>query len=632
MHLRLLTLIGLVLASGLQVQAQNADESDAPQRSREELRDLLGPVALYPDPLISLILPASTVPSDIVLANRFVKSGANPDEADEKSWDSSVKALVRYPDTLSWLDENLEWTTQVGDAFVQQPVDVMEAIQELRAKAREMGNLVDTPQQRIVQDDAAIRIVPAEPEYIYEPSYDPQVVYYQRPVSEPLVYFSAPLIVGRWLGYDFDWHGHRLYRGDWHHGWDYRRERDREREWDRDREYDRDRRGSNQIVVNRLANTQVWQVDKKRHFAQVRQQKPASRPSGERARPPVVVRPTPLANHIKHGEVRRGEPSKGGDRRSDGEMVRRGEPAGDNKGDRRFDGPGKPGDKNGKGKGGVSVPKTPAPFVNGDGRRGNDDHKGMIDRNGDGRPDGIKPKSNDDRKGMVDRNGDGRPDVIKPKSNDDHKSMIDRNGDGRPDVTKPKGSDSTPRTALDRNGDGRPDITKPKGNDTTPRSPMDRNRDGRPDITKPKGNDSTPRTATDRNGDGRPDSVVKPKSNDSPRNSNDRNGDGRPDSMVKPKNDAPRPHVEVQKPKNDSPRPRVDAPKPKMDAPRPHVDAPKPKSNPAPQKPRVEAPKPRSAPPAVKAAPKPAPKPQAAPSKSRSGGGDGKKKDKDKKD
>ncbi len=573
MHLRLLSLIGLVLASGLHVQAQNSDDRDAPKRSREELADLLGPIALYPDPLISLILPASTVPGDVVLAARFVKAGSDPEEAEGKPWDSSVKALVRYPDTLSWLDENLEWTSQVGEAFVDQPVDVMEAIQELRAKARDMGNLVDTPQQRIVQDDSAIRIVPAEPEYIYEPSYDPQVVYYQRPVAEPQLYFGAPLIVGRWLGYDFDWHRHRLYRGDWHSGWDYHREYDR----DRDRDNDRDRgRREDVFVNNRLTNVQAWQVDAKRHTAQVRKAQPSGRPSGERVRPAVIVKPTPLANHIKHGDGRRGD-----DR---GEMVRRGEPVGDSKFDHRNDGPGKPGEKDRKGK--VITPRTLPPSINGDGRRGNDDHKGMVDRNGDGRPDVIKPKGNDDRKSMIDRNGDGRPDVVKPKVNDDHKGMIDRNGDGRPDVVKPKVNDDH-KSMIDRNGDGRPDVSKPKGNDGH-KSMTDRNGDGRPDVVKPKGNDGH-KSVTDRNGDGRPD-VSKPK--------------------------VAAPHVEAPKAKSDNPKPKVDAP-------RPHVEAAKPKNNPPPApKPHVDT-------------PKPSPKPQ--PQGGGGGGGkphsdgDGKKKDKDKK-
>ena len=171
--LSLLSMLGLCFATGLHAQAPG---DASPLRSMEELSELLGPIALYPDPLVSLILPASTVPSDIVLADRFVISGGNADTVDDNPWDPSVKALTRYPDTLKWLDDNLSWTTQVGDAFTDQPEDVMNAIQALRGQAKSLGNLVDTPEQNVVADDTSIRIVPAQPDYIFEPRYDPQVV------------------------------------------------------------------------------------------------------------------------------------------------------------------------------------------------------------------------------------------------------------------------------------------------------------------------------------------------------------------------------------------------------------------------------------------------------------------------
>ena len=94
-------------------------------------------------------------------------------------WDDSVRSLVRYPDIVKWMDQNLEWTTQVGDAFLNQPADVMNTIQQLRAQAIAAGTLVDCPQQRIVKERDCIRIVPAEPDLIYVPQYDPEVVYAQ---------------------------------------------------------------------------------------------------------------------------------------------------------------------------------------------------------------------------------------------------------------------------------------------------------------------------------------------------------------------------------------------------------------------------------------------------------------------
>ena len=153
----------------------------APQPlTQEELKQLVGPIALYPDALIALILPASTVPSDLVLAARFVASKGDPAQAANQPWDDSVKSLVRYPDMVKWMDQNLEWTTQLGEAFLDQPADVMNTIQQLRAQARAAGTLVDTPQQKVVEEQSNIRIVPAEPERIYVPQYDPEVVYVQR--------------------------------------------------------------------------------------------------------------------------------------------------------------------------------------------------------------------------------------------------------------------------------------------------------------------------------------------------------------------------------------------------------------------------------------------------------------------
>ena len=147
---------------------------------QESLNQLLAPIALYPDALIALILPASTVPSDLVLAARFLASSGDPAQAANQPWDESVKSLVQYPDIVKWMDQNLEWTTQVGDAFLNQPADVMNTIQQLRAEAKAAGNLVDSPEQKIVEEENCIRIVPAQPEFIYVPQYDPEVVYVER--------------------------------------------------------------------------------------------------------------------------------------------------------------------------------------------------------------------------------------------------------------------------------------------------------------------------------------------------------------------------------------------------------------------------------------------------------------------
>ena len=205
--------------------AQSAPQTLAP----EALNQLLAPIALYPDALIALILPASTVPSDLVLAARYISANGDPAQVANQPWDDSVKSLVRYPDVVKWMDQNLEWTTQVGEAFLDQPADVMNSIQQLRAQAIAAGNLIDTPQQKIVQEEASIRIVPAESEVIYVPQYDPGVVYVQpyAPHIGPAVTFGIGFAVGSWLNYDCDWPRRRVSVGDRNPRWkdDWKRNR-----------------------------------------------------------------------------------------------------------------------------------------------------------------------------------------------------------------------------------------------------------------------------------------------------------------------------------------------------------------------------------------------------------------------
>ena len=85
-----------------------------------QLDQLLGPIALYPDPLIAEILPASTLPTQIVLADRYITGGGDPNQIDQQPWDASVQAVARYPSVLKWMDDNLNWTTQTGQAFLNQ--------------------------------------------------------------------------------------------------------------------------------------------------------------------------------------------------------------------------------------------------------------------------------------------------------------------------------------------------------------------------------------------------------------------------------------------------------------------------------------------------------------------------------
>ena len=175
-----------------------------------QLDQLLGPIALYPDPLIAQILPASTLPTQIVLADRYVGSGGDPNQVDQQPWDASVQALVRYPEVLKWMDDNLGWTTELGQAFLNQPQAVMESIQRLRQSAANFGNLQSTPQQQVVYDSGDIEIVPANPQVIYVPVYQPAQVYYQTCYGPPFVSFGIGFAVGYWLNCDFDWHNHNI--------------------------------------------------------------------------------------------------------------------------------------------------------------------------------------------------------------------------------------------------------------------------------------------------------------------------------------------------------------------------------------------------------------------------------------
>lgn len=190
--------------------------------SAEELEQLLAPIALYPDALIALILPAATAPADVVLAARHLRdSGGDRTQIEHRAWDESVKSLTNYPDLLKWMDENLQWTKQVGEAFAEQPVEVMQAIQRLRAQARASGALVDTPQQQVVAEAEVIRIVPVQPDAIYVPYYEPSVVFVREPLAwgRPYLSFGVGLAVGSWLAFECDWRRHTIWVGNRHRPW-----------------------------------------------------------------------------------------------------------------------------------------------------------------------------------------------------------------------------------------------------------------------------------------------------------------------------------------------------------------------------------------------------------------------------
>ncbi len=185
-----------VLALAMAASVAFAQER-APFR-QEELDQMLAPVALYPDPLLSQILIASTYPLEVVQASRW--SRANPglrgqdavSAAGEMDWDPSVKALAAFPQVLAMMDENIGWTERLGEAFLAQQAEVMDAVQGLRRRAEAAGNLRSTEQMRVARQGEVIYLEPPAPEIVYVPYYDPVVVYgpWRWPTYPPV--FWAP--------------------------------------------------------------------------------------------------------------------------------------------------------------------------------------------------------------------------------------------------------------------------------------------------------------------------------------------------------------------------------------------------------------------------------------------------------
>jgi hypothetical protein len=206
--LKVFVLICLSTGAALSVRAQAAVPPPMPAYQplpAAQLDQLLGQIALYPDPLIAEILPASTLPTQIVLAVRYIVGGGDPNQIAQQPWDASVQAMARYPAVLKWMDDNLNWTTELGQAFLNQQPDVMASIQHLRATASKLGNLQSSPQQQVITDGSDIEIVPADPQVIYVPVYQPDQVYYDAPFGSPFITFGIGWPIGAWLDYDCDW-------------------------------------------------------------------------------------------------------------------------------------------------------------------------------------------------------------------------------------------------------------------------------------------------------------------------------------------------------------------------------------------------------------------------------------------
>lgn len=215
--LRMLLVLSVSLAVSLRLSAENDD----PKLPPEEIEKLVSPISLYPDSLVALILPAATESADVVRAARFLAGGGQQSDIEKQFWHESVKSLAHYPDIVKWMDQNLEWTQQIGGAFAEQPADVMAAIQRQRAHARAAGLLTDTPQQRVVVEQELIYITPVDARMIYIPRYDPDVLWMRRPYEGAFISFGIGFSIGDWLFYDCDWMGRTIWVHRRHPGWAY---------------------------------------------------------------------------------------------------------------------------------------------------------------------------------------------------------------------------------------------------------------------------------------------------------------------------------------------------------------------------------------------------------------------------
>src|SRR5882724_8466805 len=237
----------VVLAAALSVQlAQGAPSQDAPSQGAppqgaapqgapqatqtapltpEALQQLVAPIALYPDALVAQILAASTYPTQIVEANRWLQQHADlqgdklAKEVDKQDWDPSVKALTPFSSVLANLDTNLSWTSALGDAYYNQEQDVLDAVQVLRTRAKDAGNLQSTSQDTVTNQGPTIIIQPADPDVCYLPVYDPWLVYgapigiypgyvYVSLIDGPYISYGLGIGIGGgfWGGFGWGWH------------------------------------------------------------------------------------------------------------------------------------------------------------------------------------------------------------------------------------------------------------------------------------------------------------------------------------------------------------------------------------------------------------------------------------------
>jgi uncharacterized membrane protein YgcG len=236
------SLCGLLLQFTARAESygqQNQPNEQAPaaavKPSPQELQQLVAPIALYPDALVAQILAAATYPTQIVEADRWMQRHSHlkgeelAKEVDKQDWDPSVKALAQFPSVLENMDKNLSWSSSLGEAYINDPQDVTDAVQQMRQDAQRAGNLKSTDQERVTTQGNTIIIEPANPDVVYVPAYDPWLIYgapivaYPGWYDEPGIFwggiglsFGLGFGIGYFGGFGWGW-------GHWGYNWHDRR-------------------------------------------------------------------------------------------------------------------------------------------------------------------------------------------------------------------------------------------------------------------------------------------------------------------------------------------------------------------------------------------------------------------------
>ena len=298
----------ILFAMPLSLKAQTTEietrYENAATFSNEELAQMLAPIALYPDALLSQMLIAASYPFEIVEADRWLarnpqlRDEALDDALSQKDWDVSVLSLCHYPKVLTMMSENLNWTARLGDAFVNQQQDVMDTVQELRARASAQGALANTDEQKVIVEERIIRIEPAYYNYMYVPVYDPLIIYgpWWFPAFVPFrIFYPGVAVVGPRIVF-----APRLFIGFGVIGWS-------AFDW-RARNVvivniDRTRRFNRHVNVYRGPDHSPWRPDRERRFVREQRAKEIPRfhptvksprevpPGGFKRSPNVVVPP-----------------------------------------------------------------------------------------------------------------------------------------------------------------------------------------------------------------------------------------------------------------------------------------------------------------------------------------------------